>query len=101
MWHELIGRPKYAAGTAGTVTVPAGSLLVSIVVHASAASATVSIFGGANIPVINGAPPTELRFNHTLFQSQNDTNASGSQDIVFTNTDSYFVHYVSPGHAGP
>lgn len=95
MWHELVGTPKYYAGTAGTVTLGAGEVLISIVVHASAGSATVTLFGGTAIPIINGAAPTELRFAHTLWQA---TSVNGGT-IVLANTDSYFVHSVKEGHA--
>lgn len=94
MWHELSGsQPGYATGTSGTVTVPAGASVVLIVVHASAGSATMALFGGSAVPIINGAPPAEFRFNHTLWQS-----TSASSTIVFTNTDSYFVHWIRAGN---
>lgn len=97
MWHELQGIPGYHAGSAGTVTLPKGAILLQIVVHSTGAG-TVTIFGGDSLPVIGGAAPTELRFNHTMWLSRNDAAFAGSQDIVFTGTDSYFVHWCYPAH---
>jgi hypothetical protein len=89
MFQDLAGRVfSYAAGTAATVTVPAGAMVIEIIVHASAGSATVSIFGGTAIPIINGAPPTVIRFNHDLVQAATN---NANNTIVFTNTDSYYV----------
>lgn len=95
MWQELIGTPGYAAGTSGTVNVPAGASIVQILAHATGSNGAVTIFGGNSIPIIASAPPTELRFNHMLFQS---TSANGGA-VVFTGTDSYFVHWVKQGNA--
>lgn len=94
-WHTLIGTPGYAAGTTGTATIPAGSILILLTAHASAASATVSIFGGAAIPVpAAGTQYLTLQFNHTLFQA----NSVNSGQIIFTNCDHYFVHWVREGN---
>jgi hypothetical protein len=97
MWHDLSGyTPGYgiAAGGAGTVTVPSGGCITHIVAHATAGSATVAIFGGAAIPVINGAPPTEIHFNHDLYVS----NAGNSGSVVFTDTDQAVVFWVRSGN---
>lgn len=94
----LVGTWGYAAGTTGTVTVPKGARVVSIAVHSSAGSGSLVIFNGATIPVVNGAPPLVLSFLHGLLQSGNDTTTAGSQDLVFANTDSYFVEYVKSGN---
>lgn len=93
MWQGLSGRNwYYAAGTAATVTLPAGSTVIQIIVHASAGSATLAILGGSAIPIINGAPPTTIRFNHDLVGVSSN---SPSLTLVFTNTDSFFVEYVN------
>lgn len=96
MYRELVGTWAYAAGTAGTVTVPAGAIVTQIIVHATAA-ATMTIFGGATITIIAGEE-NAFRFMHGLAQSQNNSTTSGSQNIVFTSTDKYFVEYVKAGN---
>jgi hypothetical protein len=88
------GIPKYNATTAGTITVDAGGILQIVVVHASVANATLSIFGGVAIPVINGANPTIFQFFHSLYQANASSNA-----IVGVNTDLLYVHWIRPGHA--
>jgi len=93
MWHELIGTPGYTAGSAGTVTVPAGAVVTHIIAHASAGGATVTVFDGAAIPVINGAPPMLIPFLSDSWQAN-----SASAAIVFTGTDSYAVFWVKPGN---
>ena len=94
MWRELVGPFAYAAGANGTVTVPSSAIVTKIIVHASAGSATVTIFGGTAIPIINGAPPTQFNFMHDCCQPQG---GSAAAQIVFANTDSYYVEYISPG----
>lgn len=91
-WHGLMGVPGYAAGAAGTVTLPANAILVAVVAHATTAG-SFSIFGGASIPVPANTQ-IALDFKHALFQAN-----SASKALVFTGTDSYFVHYVQTGHA--
>jgi hypothetical protein len=94
MWQGLAGRIwNQQAGTAGTVTLPAGAVIIQIITHASAGAATCAILGGTAIPIINGAPPTTIRFNHDLVQAVTGV----SLTVVFTNTDSYFVEYVVAG----
>jgi hypothetical protein len=94
----LVGTWGYLAGTTGTVVVPQGARVIQIVAHASSAGAALLIFNGDSIPVIDGAAPLVLPFLHGLLQSGNDTTTAGSQDIVFSNTDSYFVEYVKSGN---
>lgn len=94
-WQQIVGTPGYATGAAGTATVPAGAVVHIISAHASSASATVAIFGGAAIPVPSaGTQYLLLQFNHTLFQA----NAQNGGQIVFTNTDHYFVHWIRQGN---
>lgn len=92
-WHGLMGQaPAYAAGASGTVTVPSGGILIKVWCH-STAGGTLTIFGGASIPIIGGAAPFELDNKHANFAAS----GSGSNaQIVFTGTDSYFVHWVLP-----
>jgi len=94
MWHDLLGEPGYLSGSAGTATVPAGAVVLIISAHASSNGAQFTLFGGAAVPVINGAAPVFFYFYHTLYKA--DT--AGSNAIVFTSTDHYFVHYVKQGH---
>lgn len=89
-WTGLIGSPQYHAGTSGTVTLPVGATLVAIWCR-STAGGTVSIFGGDSIPVVANAAPFEADFKHALFCV-----TAAAPTIVFTGTDSYFVHYVRP-----
>ena len=78
----------YKAGASGTVTVPAGARILQIVAHSTGA-ASVAIFGGDAIPIITGAGPTRIVFDHELVVSK-----TGATDVVFTGTDSYFIEYV-------
>lgn len=94
-WHELIGDIGQNAGTAGTVTLPSGAALLTISVHASAGSATFTLFGGPAVPVINGASPLFLNFQHLLWLA---SGASTAAQIVFTNTDHYWVNWVVLHH---
>lgn len=94
-WQDLVGQPQQYGGTSGTVTLGAGESVILVIAHASGAGASVSILGGPAIPVVQGAPPLSIRFNHTLFQ----VNSGNTGTIVFTGTDSYFVHSVKQGHA--
>ncbi len=95
MWHELIGSAANLAGTSGTLTVPSGGIIVGILAHASAEGATVSIYGGAGIPVVANAAPTWLTFNHTLYGS----NSANAGAVTFTGTDVACVFYIKQGHA--
>lgn len=94
MWRGLVGTPGQAAGTAGTVTLPAGAIIYMIMAHASAGSATVAILGQTAIPIINGASPLVLPFNSDVLQANANNNT-----VVFTNTDSYAVFYVKSGNS--
>jgi hypothetical protein len=94
-WQQLVGVPGYSTGTAGTVIVPSGAFVHIITAHASSASATMAIFGGAAIPVpAAGTQYLYLQFAHTLFQS----NVQNGGSIVFVNTDHFFVHWVRQGN---
>ena len=96
-YHDLVGTWAYVSGTSGTVTIPAGAIVLQIIVHATS-SGTMTIYGGPSIPIIAGALPQAFRFIHGLAQSQNNTNISGSQNIVLASTDSYFIEYVRAGN---
>jgi len=96
MYNDLIGTWGYAAGVTGTVTIPKGARVLQIIVHATSAG-TMTIFGGASIPIIAGEVST-FRFLHGLLTSGNNTTTSGSQNIVLASTDQYFVEYVLCGN---
>jgi hypothetical protein len=91
-WHGLIGTPGYLAGASGTVTLPANATLIAVVAHATAAG-SFTLLGGPSVPVPAGTQ-IALDFKHALFVAQ-----GASAQIVFTGTDSYFVHYVKQGNA--
>jgi hypothetical protein len=87
-WHSLNGTVGYAGGTAGTVTVPEGAVLICIIAH-STSGGSLTIFGGASIPIVAAANPTTFQFFHTLHQAN-----SLGQTVVLTSTDMYFVEWV-------
>ena len=92
-WHGLIGSPGYTAGSVGTATVPTGSVIIAVTVHASAGGASFTMLNGASVPVPNGST-ISLDFKHALFQA-----SGGNNTLVFTGTDMYFVHWVKQGNA--
>ena len=101
MWHSLVGTFGYLSGSSGTVTVPAGAVVMQILVHSSTfpGGGTMTIFNSQTIPIIaNTTGLLEFRMNHTLMQSQNNTTTAGSQNIVFTNTDTYYIEYCKAGN---
>ena len=91
MWRELIGSRVYKAGTNGTVSLPAGAFITRIWAH-STAGGTVTIFGGDAAPVIAN--------NNWEYQAFHDqlVARTGALDVVFTNTDSYFIEYFKSGN---
>lgn len=94
-WHSLLGTPGYSAGASGTVTIPPNGVLVKVWCR-STAGGTLTIFGGASIPIVAGSAPFDLDLKHCLFAA---SGSGASAQLVFTGTDSYFVHYVKMGHA--
>lgn len=89
-WHSLPGTPGYFAGASGTVTLPAGAVLIAVTAHASAGGATCTIFGGQAIPIVSGAPAFSLDLKHANYVAA----GTGAQaQLVFTGTDHYFVHW--------
>ena len=103
MWQVGTGWRFYeVAGAAGTVLLPAGACIILIITHATAAAATLQLLGGPNgngqgalIPVIAGANQLTIQNYHPLHQANA---GSVAKSLVFTNTDSYYVQYVSPGN---
>jgi hypothetical protein len=95
MWHDLVGVPGYATGAAGTVTVPSGGCVLLIVAHSSSNGSGFTLFGGASVPIVNGAAPIPFYFYHTLYEA---SGSGAAAQIVFTLTDHYFVHWVRQGN---
>ena len=92
MWRELNGNPQYEAGVSGTVTLPVGAVILQVHAHSSGA-ATVSIFGGSDIPIPTSGWGWQIQ--HLMWVSGSKGNpSSGSKDIVFTGTDAYFVEWM-------
>lgn len=86
----------YAAGAAGTVTLPTGARLLAIRAESHSAAGTIAIFGGTAIPVDGGtAPASHMVFNVPFPERGSGENpiAGATPTIVFTNTASYFVQY--------
>jgi hypothetical protein len=93
-WHELLGQIGQAAGAAGTVTLPAGAVLILLTVH-STAGGSFTLFGGPAVAVIANAAPIFLEFNHTLWQAQG---VGAQAQIVFATTDHYWLNWVVEHH---
>lgn len=88
---------NYAAGASGTVTLPAGAVVLSIRAESYAANGSVAIFGGTAIPIDGATPASGHAFAMLYFPSQQCV-AQGSGtalQIVFANTVSYFVEYLT------
>ena len=73
------GASSYFASSSGTAVVPSGARIVSLSAH-SVTGGTISIFGGASIPV-----PANNGF------SDGYSGFIGPGNIIFTGTDSYYV----------
>lgn len=82
----------YAAGTNGTVTVPAGYYVIGIWCHASASGASLAITPGGAAESAGSAPsipvPAGSAFSRGFLQQ-----LGPGTSIVFTSTDGYFVDY--------
>ena len=92
MWFGLRGPILRFIGTSGTVTIPAGAKVLQIKAHATTAG-SVKIFGDSNaitLPASSGW--FYLQENHAGLVAP-----TGSNTIVFTSTDSYYVEYTTEG----
>lgn len=92
-WQGLIGTSGQAAGTAGTVTLPANATLIAVYALATGASGSVSILNGTAIPLVANIP-FAIDFKHALMLAN-----SANKTVVFSNTASYWVHWVAQGNA--
>jgi hypothetical protein len=89
------GKFIYYAGASGTVTIPNGATVKQIVVH-STSGGTMTIFGGASIPIVAGTGTIAFRFGHDNCVAGQE--AGGGATIVFTGTDSYYVETLGSGY---
>lgn len=85
-WHNLVGRIVQYGGTSGTIQLGAGECVLLVVVSATAGGATLSVLGGASVPVVANAPPMTIQNFHTLLQAN-----SVASTIVCTGTASYYI----------
>lgn len=88
------GKFAYFAGASGTVTLPNGATVKRISAHASGA-ATITIFGGASIPLVSGMT-LSLGFVHDNCVA--GQTSGGGVTIVFTGTDSYYVETIGSAY---
>ena len=96
MWKELTGyKRSVLAGASGTVNVPPGAIITSVLVHATAGGATATLLGDPSFPVVAGAPPTTIQNLHGAMQA----NASTGTACTFVNTDMYRIEYFTAGNA--
>ncbi len=91
MYHELNGKWAYQTSTgSGTLTLPAGAVLLQVLVHSSGGGGTVAIFGGGAI-----ATPAndvwDIRFLHDNVVAQGNNTG-----IVFTGLTTIFAEYIQP-----
>jgi hypothetical protein len=97
MWIDIRTPVFRDGGASGTVILPPGSIILSIIAHASAGGATCAFVDGKNgtvtVPVPNGA--------WFAYDPKHLNTKIGPSDgaIVFTGTDSYLVEYTNPGGA--
>jgi len=102
MWRELTGTLDYAAGSSGTVTLPAGAS-IHYLWCLSTAGGTLTIFGGpsitlpANVPFVLD-PKTDLFQATTKSALASGSGFGTSLGIVFTTTVSYFVSFFAAGN---
>jgi hypothetical protein len=88
---------NYSAGVSGTVTLPAGAVVLSIRAESHAANGSVVIFGGDTAVIDGSAAASGHSVASWQFPSQQCV-AQGSGtalQIVFANTRSYFVEYLT------
>lgn len=100
------GKWAYAAGTSGTVTLPVGAILTHVRCESHSATGSVTIFGGSAIPVDGSANNSSHQTFEMQFPTLPDLSApdssvyaavatSGARTVVFTDTVSYFVGYMT------
>lgn len=95
-WTNLNGTMGYSAGASGTATIPKGASVLQIVAH-STAGGTLTIFGGASIPIVANTP-FSAAYRHRNWAAADNTVNAGTQDLVFSGTDSFYVEWVKSGN---
>lgn len=90
---------EYSCGTSGTVTVPVGAQLVHVRCESQDSSGSLSVFGGATVPVPGGAGAGQAKTFEVALQETVAVAVAGSNQVVFTNTVSYFVSWVRRSYA--
>jgi hypothetical protein len=92
MWQGIKGSTQWAVGTSGTVTLVAGSRVLQVHAHATAAG-SVNVLGRGAMPLPASSQWFRYQANHEL----NIAGAGGAAlTIVFTSTDAYMVEYIGP-----
>lgn len=86
---------QYQAGTSGTATLPAGAIILSIRAESHSATGTVSILGGTAIPMDGGTLANAHQMLMLLFAHGQCAVEGATKTVVFTNTVSYFVEYLT------
>lgn len=83
---------NYQAGSSGTATLPAGATILSIRAESQNAAGSVAILGGTAIP-LDGDPTANIL--SLAFPSGQCAVEGATKTVVFTNTVSYFVEYIT------
>lgn len=95
MWNELVGTLTYQAGVSGTFTLPLGAKVTQIIVQGGGGAGSLTIFGGASIPLVANAT-WHAQENHQLMVPVPAASNLGTQDIVATGTASVYIEYTKP-----
>jgi hypothetical protein len=85
----------YEAGASGTVTVPAGAVVLSIRAESQSANGSITIFGGDAMPLDGATPGSGHSIAALQFPSGQCVAEGGTKTIVFANTVSYFVELLT------
>ena len=85
----------YEAGASGTVTVPAGAVVLSIRAESQSANGSITIFGGDAMPLDGATPGSGHSIAALQFPSGQCVAEGSTKTIVFANTVSYFVELLT------
>jgi len=86
---------QYQAGASGTVTLPAGAIIMSVRAESHSAAGTVAILGGTAIPVDGATIANAHQTFLMLFPHGQCAVEGATKTVVFANTVSYFVEYIT------
>ena len=95
MFGDIKTPIKRYAGAAAAVTVPVGTKIISMTVHATTAGSVAmwdQAGGTCTIPI----PAATWWIYQPLHLNTTPPNAGGNQLITFTGTDSYFIEATNP-----